>query len=130
MENQIQHYHNKLNFETDSFDLYTAITQQENIALLDVRSAEAFEKEHISFATSFPHRTMDPATLSALDRQKMYVVYCDGIGCNGSTKGALKLAQHGFKVKELTGGLEWWKRDGYPTSGILQQKDSNEVCGC
>ncbi len=24
--------------------------------------------------------------------RKVYVTYCDGIGCNGSTKGAYKLA--------------------------------------
>jgi len=21
----------------------------------------------------------------------------------------------GFRVKELIGGIDWWKRDGYPT---------------
>ena len=24
-----------------------------------------------------------------------------------------KLAELGFRVKELIGGIEWWKRDGY-----------------
>jgi rhodanese-related sulfurtransferase len=26
-----------------------------------------------------------------------------------------KTAKLGFRVKELIGGLNWWKRDGYPT---------------
>jgi hypothetical protein len=38
---------------------------------------------------------------------------CDGIGCNGSTKGAYKLSSLGFKTKELLGGLDWWRRDGH-----------------
>jgi hypothetical protein len=39
-----------------------------------------------------------------------------GIGCNGSTKGALKMTELGFRTKELIGGLDWWKRDDHPTS--------------
>jgi rhodanese-related sulfurtransferase len=56
---------------------------------------------------------MSPASTAQLDRTKVYVVYCDGIGCNASTKGAYKLAGLGFRVKELLGGLDWWRRDGH-----------------
>ena len=34
-------------------------------------------------------------------------------------KGALKLAELGFRVKELIGGIDWWKRDGYATEREL-----------
>ncbi len=27
------------------------------------------------------------------------------------------MARLDFRVKELIGGLEWWKRDGHPTEG-------------
>jgi hypothetical protein len=43
---------------------------------------------------------MSAETTTRLDRSKVYVVYCDGIGCNASTKGAYKLARLGFRVKE------------------------------
>ena len=56
---------------------------------------------------------MSAGTTAQLDRAKVYVVYCDGIGCNASTKGAYKLAGLGFRVKELLGGLDWWRRDGH-----------------
>ena len=46
------------------------------------------------------------------------MTYCDGIGCNASTEGALNMAKLDFKVKELMGGLEWWKFDGYATDGV------------
>lgn len=78
---------------------------------------------------------MDEAGTAHLDRGKVYVTYCDGIGCNGSTKGAYKLAQQGFQVKELIGGLDFWKRDGHPLAtgeqpGSLLGKTIGEDCGC
>jgi len=59
-----------------------------------------------------------------LDRRKIYVVYCDGIGCNASTKGAYRLALLGFRTKELLGGLDWWRRDGIP----LRHRASPGAC--
>jgi rhodanese-related sulfurtransferase len=44
----------------------------------------------------------------------VYVIYCDGIGCNASTKGVYKLSLLEFRAKELLGGLDWWQRDGHP----------------
>ncbi len=54
---------------------------------------------------------MNVEATASLDPGKVYVVYCDGIGFNASTKGAYKLAQLGFRVKELLGGLDWWHRE-------------------
>ena len=62
------------------------------------------------------HREMKSESTARLDRGKVYVVYGDGIGCNASTKGAYKLARLGFRAKELLGGLDWWRRDGYPVA--------------
>ena len=59
---------------------------------------------------------MKSETTAPLDRGKVYVVYCDGIGGNASTKGADKLARLGFRTKELLGGLDWWRRDGHPVA--------------
>ncbi|MDN0085510.1 rhodanese-like domain-containing protein [Crenobacter sp. SG2305] len=107
----------KLHYHADAWDvaedLKNGIT---DIVVVDARSAEHYRAGHIPGAISFPHRTMDEASTARLDRSKTYVVYCDGIGCNGSTKGAYKLARHGLKVKELLGGLDFWKRDGHPVS--------------
>ena len=75
----------------------------ESTIVIDTRSAEAYEKEHIPMTISFPHITMSRLTTGHLDTSKTYVTYCDGIGCNASTKGALKLSKLGFMVKELQG---------------------------
>ena len=109
--------HNKLRFHTDSWDLSVDLKAgRTDIVILDARSREAYEAGHIPGALSFPHREMDAASTERLDRSKVYVVYCDGIGCNGSTKGAYKLSMLGFRVKELLGGLDWWRRDGHPVA--------------
>jgi rhodanese-related sulfurtransferase len=123
-------YESKLAFETDSYDLFTALQAQDKVVVVDARSPESFAREHIPGAISFPHRTMSDETTASLDRSYLYITYCDGIGCNASTKGALKLSQRGFNVKELLGGLDWWKRDGYATEGKAAQAGTQIDCGC
>ena len=100
------------------------------MVVVDGRSAEAFAKEHITGAVNLPHREIDAFTAETLDRSKVYVCYCDGIGCNASTKTALKLLTLGFEVRELMGGLDWWKRDGYATEGARRHPGTEIVCGC
>jgi rhodanese-related sulfurtransferase len=114
MKDQIQHYEDKLRYETDSWDLNEAIQNGEQAVVIDARSPEAFAAGHIPGAVNLPHRNMNADSTAHLDREALYVTYCDGIGCNASTKGALNMARLGFRVKELMGGLDWWKRDDYP----------------
>jgi rhodanese-related sulfurtransferase len=117
MDNQIKHYSDKFEFEMDSWDLRVALDKGEKIIVVDARSTQSYHEECISGAVSIPHRMMTEESTQTLDRSALYVVYCDGIGCNASTKGALNLTRLGFRVKELIGGLVWWKRDGYATEG-------------
>ena len=89
MKDQIAHYENKLKYEIDSYDLWESITLGKDIVVVDARSAEAYAERHIPGAVKIPHRTLDPETTADLDKGALYVTYCDGIGCNASTKGAL-----------------------------------------
>ena len=130
MNDQIRFYEAKLQFETDAWDLFESLKTPENIIVIDARSAEAYEKEHIPGALNIPHRTMSPDTTLQLNKEVTYVTYCDGIGCNASTRGALNMAKLGFTVKELLGGLDWWKRDGYATEGTNAQQGRAPTCGC
>ncbi|MGE4292939.1 MAG: rhodanese-like domain-containing protein [Desulfovibrio sp.] len=115
------YYLAKLAFETDSWDLAEALKLKTAtscpVVVIDARSPEAYAAEHIPGALNLPHRSMTPESTAHLDRDALYVTYCDGIGCNASTKGALQMARLGFRVKELLGGLDWWKRDGHATEG-------------
>jgi rhodanese-related sulfurtransferase len=130
MNDQIKHYSDKLAYEIDSWDLKVAIESGEPVIVIDARSPQAYETEHIPGAVSLPHRSMDAATTSGFDKAILVVTYCDGIGCNASTKGALNMARLGFKVRELIGGLDWWKRDGHPTEGRSAGTPAGGTCGC
>ena len=115
----------------DSSDLFDALSNDENIIPLDARKSFGFDAEHIPNAINIPHREMTEETTKHLDRNTLYVVYCDGIGCNASTKGALNMTRLGFKVKELIGGIEWWKIDGYATEGTeANGKGLKIACAC
>ena len=130
MEEQLKHYADKLAYEIDSWDLKVALERGDNLTLIDARSPAAYAIEHIPGAVNIPHRSMAQETTASIDRSSTVVTYCDGIGCNASTKGALNMARLGFSVRELIGGLDWWKRDAYPTAGNLSSSAGDAVCGC
>jgi len=131
MNAQINHYETKLAFEMDPSDLFDALTNGEKVIALDARKAYGFEAEHIPGAINIPHREMNEQSTQHLDKNVLYVTYCDGIGCNASTKGALNMTKLGFKVKELMGGIEWWKFDGYATEGTKASQVGAKIqCAC
>ncbi|CAI0997727.1 molybdopterin biosynthesis protein MoeB [Serratia proteamaculans] len=126
----------KLSYYADAWDVAEDLRNGvSEILVIDTRAEVLYAAGHIPGAISLPHRLMDEAGTAHLARDKVYVTYCDGIGCNGSTKGAYKLALQGFRVKELIGGLDFWLRDGHPLAtgaqpGSLQGSAIGEDCGC
>ena len=110
----VDHFRSRLAFETDPSDLHADVESGvPGIVIVDARSREAFGRSHIPGAVNLPHREITAETTAGLDRDALYVTYCSGPGCNGSTKGALRLAELGFRVKELIGGIEYWRREGH-----------------
>lgn len=129
MDDQARHYANKLAYEIDSWDLKVALDSGQEITIVDARSPNAFGQGHIPGARNVPHATMSEDSTCDIDKASLVVVYCDGIGCNASTKGALKMLKMGFRVKELIGGLDWWRRDGHSVHSDDESGDSVQ-CGC
>jgi rhodanese-related sulfurtransferase len=113
MDKQLKHYEDKLAYEIDGADLAQLLAHDAAVVVIDTRAAFAYAEGHIPGAISLPHRVMDAQSTAHLDRAALIVTYCDGIGCNGSTKGALNMTRLGFRVKELIGGFDWWRRDGH-----------------
>lgn len=133
MDAQLKHYAEKLAFEIDSWDLKAALDAGEIVVVIDARSPAAYAAEHIPGAVNVPYRVMNESTTADIDKAALVVAYCDGIGCNASTKGALAMTKLGFRVKELIGGLDWWKRDGYATHGAKARPPlsaDSAGCGC
>ncbi len=135
-ENSAAYLLSKLSFYTDAADV--AADLQHGIAgivVIDTRAETHYLRGHIPGAVSFPHRLMNEETTRHWDREAVYVTYCDGIGCNGSTQGAYKLAKLGFRVKELIGGLDFWIRDQHPLAegkevGVYSADPDLNACGC
>lgn len=132
----VDYLQHKLAFYSDAWDLAEDIQNgHPGIVVLDVRSETHYRQGHITTARSFPHRSMTADTLAQLDPTLLYITYCDGIGCNGSTKGALKLASAGLYVRELIGGLDFWMRDQHPVTagdspGEWPPSPVDKECGC
>lgn len=126
----------KLRYHADAWDVAEDLRHGiDSIVVIDTRSEALYAKGHVPGAINFPHRLMDAQSTAALDRSKVYVTYCDGIGCNGSTKGAYKLATLGFTVKEMLGGLDFWLRDGQPVAtgsspGVMPAGTPAIECAC
>ncbi|MBS0878710.1 rhodanese-like domain-containing protein, partial [Tatumella sp. JGM82] len=88
---QLSFYQQKLAYETDSWDLYLALKENTNVVVVDGRSKDAYQREHIPGAINQPHKEICFNNTEHLDKTKIYICYCDGIGCNASTKTAMKL---------------------------------------
>jgi rhodanese-related sulfurtransferase len=130
MKTAIEHYQDKLSYEMDPSDLFAALEAKENVVAIDARKDFAYQRERIPGAINLNHRDMNEQTTRGFDKSAVYVTYCDGIGCNASTKGALNMAKLGFNVRELIGGIEWWKFDGYQTEGTHSFAGLQIQCAC
>jgi rhodanese-related sulfurtransferase len=86
-----------------------------NLVVVDARYVEAYAVEHLPGAINLSWRELDETTTAHLSKQALYVVYCWNASCHASTKTARRLEALGFQVKELHGGLERWRKEGYPT---------------
>lgn len=107
----------RLSCETDPYDVHHDLSDGvAGFLVIDARQASAYREECLPGALGIPHTEMTAESLGGLDPEPLYVTYGWGPACNAGTKAAVKLAAAGFRVKEMIGGLEYWKRQGYPTT--------------
>lgn len=108
------HYATRLAVETDCADVYAGLQQVErDFVLLDVRSPELYAAGHVPGAISLPHRQISAERLAEFPPDTVFITYCAGPHCNGSTKAALKIARLGRPVKEMIGGVTGWLDEGF-----------------
>jgi rhodanese-related sulfurtransferase len=124
----------KLAFETDAADVaYDSRRGPLPYTLIDTRSRESFEKEHLPVAISLPYSEMTPERIASLPDGPI-VTYCWSPACNAATKGAHALASAGRDVREMLGGFEYWVREGHPIEGRgrgpLAHAPEPELVGC
>jgi len=90
--------------------------------LLDSRGEDAWRQGHVPGALHLPTDDIPDRAGELLDINVPVITYCWGPGCNGATRAALALAQLGYRVKEMIGGIEYWTREGF----AVQTADSLE----
>ena len=109
----------ELAFEADPDDVVRDLESvgTTGFQLVETRSAQAFALARIPGAVNLPYADVDEESTKDLDRDVVYVCYCESFQCNAATKGALRLARLGFRVKRLAGGITAWRDAGYPVEG-------------
>ncbi|BFM42184.1 thioredoxin domain-containing protein [Flavobacterium sp. CFS9] len=94
-------------------DFAEKIKTTENAQILDVRTPEEFESNHIDHAVNVNWNGDDfTAKVAAYDKSKPVFVYC--LSGGRSKKAAAKLNELGFtSVYELEGGIMKWNAEGF-----------------
>ena len=101
----LDHFEKLLSLETDCWDVHAALASgAPGFVLLDVRSPQLFQADHVPGAVNLPHGKLTDT---------LFVVYCGGPHCNGADRAAANLARLGRKVKKMIGGIEGWKVEGF-----------------
>jgi rhodanese-related sulfurtransferase len=113
-----EHFATKLALETDPADVDAVLRAGDApFVVIDVRSRDAYREGHLPGAVSLPHGDITASSAAtAMGAAAYAVVYCWGPHCNGATKGGLRLAELGHRVKELIGGIDGWRREGLPVA--------------
>lgn len=97
-----------------TYDQFVAIRKSgEEYKLLDVLSADSYDKGHIQGAVSFPLDTINKETAAKyLSGDDHLIVYCGSFQCPASTQAAKKLSALGYYVFDYKGGLKEWQEKG------------------
>ncbi|MEK3688473.1 rhodanese-like domain-containing protein [Paenibacillus sp. FSL R10-2736] len=118
----VRYFTAKAAFETDvadvAYDLREGIT---GFQLVDVRDARSYEEAHLPGALSLPSGRINH-TSPELPTDDVLILYCWGPACNGASKAAARLAAQGYLVKEMLGGIEYWRKEGGRLEGTLQEE--------
>ena len=111
----------KIDAEWGPYDLKHALESNPGkVVVLDTRTPDAFQEEHIPGAINIPEAELDKR-MKELPKNKDIVTYCWNITCHLATRVALKLAQKGYKVHELAGGIEGWKNHDFALTGSKKE---------
>ena len=109
-----RYFEAKLSAELGPHNVKRLIDQGSNdIMLLDVRSQEGYTEGHLPGAAHIPFEEL-PTRLKELPKRKDVIVYCWDVTCILCTKAAYILASKGYRAKEMLGGIDEWRKAGFP----------------
>lgn len=89
--------------------------------LIDARSPELYDLEHIDGAVSLPMVEIDtalPDFLAKVAKDQILITYCSGFGCPDSFDLGMQLIDAGYlDVRVFEGGFPEWRDAGLPIAG-------------
>lgn len=101
-----------------STELQQRMDDGEDFVLIDVRSNDDFDKEHISGAINIPLAQLRQRAKKDLSTNQRIVIYGTTHDESSSNDASKLLEELGFrKVADFDGGIEAWKRAGFLTEG-------------
>lgn len=104
------------NYTDMDVERFSKYLSNNNVQLVDVRTPEEFAEGHIAGSRNinvFDKDFIDEAE-KTLDKSKPVAVYCRS--GKRSADAAQKLAENGFTVTNLEGGIIAWKEKSQPVS--------------
>jgi len=101
-----EYFADKMAFTTGPVELSRNL-RRADIAVIDVRAAEDFEKGHIPGAINLPQGRW--ASCEGLRKDALNVLYCYSQVCHLAATAAVEFAGKGYSVMEMDGGFEAWK---------------------
>lgn len=102
------------NFDNTDVNGFAELIADTNVVVLDVRTASEFAEGHLERAVNIDYYQSDfiEKVISVLPREKTIAVYCRS--GRRSANAAEKLADKGYKLVNLKGGIIAWKDNNMP----------------
>jgi rhodanese-related sulfurtransferase len=105
------------NMEMISIEKAKELYESQGALFVDARHDFEYKMGHIHGAINIALKEIDThrIRLEGTPKEKMLIVYCDGVECNSSIELALKLMELKFtNVKVFFGGWQEWKTNNLP----------------
>lgn len=105
------------NLEMISLENAKELFDSQGALFIDSRHNFDYNRGHIRGAINIGLDSINTAgaVLEAIPKEKIFVIYCDGVECNSSIELAAKLSELNFKnIKIFFGGWQEWIKNNYP----------------
>jgi rhodanese-related sulfurtransferase len=103
--------------EMISLDKAKELYESHDALFIDSRHEFEYKMGHIHGSINIALNKIDTdhVQLESIPKEKMLVIYCDGVECNSSIELAVKLLDLKYtNVKIFFGGWQEWKKNNYP----------------
>lgn len=108
----------------------SALNGQSGTPVVNVLSAEDYQREHIPGSLSVPLESDDfveRVGRQVTDRTHPVIVHCASSQCDASERAARKLEENGFEhVRDFPGGIARWREAGYKLESQQNHASSRE----